>query len=403
MIHLPDNLITRHRYLNAVKPFMRTNLVKVFTGQRRVGKSYLMFQIMNEIIRAGETNIIYINKEDLGFGHINTAKDLHDYVISHKKPQGINYVFIDEIQDIVNFEDALRSLILDKELDIYCSGSNANLMSSDIAGKLSGRYIEIKVYSLSYLEFLKFHQLENTDDSLELYMKYGGMPFLRNLPLKDETVFEYLKNIYNTIVYRDIVNKFAIRNTPFLDNLVLFLASNTGSLFSANKISEYLKSQKINIPPNQVQLYISHLSDAYIILPAKRYNIKGKRLFEIGEKYYFENIGIRNAMWGYRLEDKGRIVENIVFNHLLYNEFTTHIGILDDKEIDFVAQKEGEIQYFQVALRLLEDKTIAREFGNLLAINDNYPKQVITLNRYTGNTVKGVEIIELREFLSNIY
>ncbi len=403
MIHIPDNLITRQRYLNAVKPFMRTNLIKVFTGQRRVGKSYLMFQIMSEIIQAGDSNIIYINKEDLDFGHINTAKDLHDYVISHKKPQGINYVFIDEIQDIVNFEDALRSLILDKELDIYCSGSNANLMSSDIAGKLSGRYIEIKVYSLSYLEFLKFHQLENTDDSLELYMKYGGMPFLRNLPLKDETVFEYLKNIYNTIVYRDIVNKFAIRNTPFLDNLVLFLASNTGSLFSANKISEYLKSQKINIPPNQVQLYISHLSDAYIILPAKRYNIKGKRLFEIGEKYYFENIGIRNAMWGYRLEDKGRIVENIVFNHLLYNEFTTHIGILDDKEIDFVAQKEGEIQYFQVALRLLEEKTIAREFGNLLAINDNYPKQVITFDKYTGNTVKGVEIIELREFLSNVY
>lgn len=362
-----------------------------------------MFQIMNEIIRAGETNIIYINKEDLDFGHINTAKDLHDYVKSHKQHQGINYVFIDEIQDIVNFEDALRSLILDKELDIYCSGSNANLMSSDIAGKLSGRYIEIKVYSLSYLEFLEFHQLENTDDSLELYMKYGGMPFLRNLPLKDETVFEYLKNIYNTIVYRDIVNKFAIRNTPFLDNLVLFLSSNTGSLFSANKISEYLKSQKVNIPPNQVQLYISHLSDAYIILTAKRYNLKGKRLFEIGEKYYFENIGIRNAMWGYRLEDKGKIVENIVFNHLLYNEFVTHIGILDDKEIDFVAQKEGEIQYFQVALRLLEEKTIAREFGNLLAINDNYPKQVITLDKYTGNTVKGVEIIELREFLSNVY
>lgn len=403
MIHIPDNLITRQRYLNAVKPFMRTNLVKVFTGQRRVGKSYLMFQIMNEIIRAGETNIIYINKEDLDFGHINTAKDLHDYVKSHKQHQGINYVFIDEIQDIVNFEDALRSLILDKELDIYCSGSNANLMSSDIAGKLSGRYIEIKVYSLSYLEFLEFHQLENTDDSLELYMKYGGMPFLRNLPLKDETVFEYLKNIYNTIVYRDIVNKFAIRNTPFLDNLVLFLSSNTGSLFSANKISEYLKSQKVNIPPNQVQLYISHLSDAYIILTAKRYNLKGKRLFEIGEKYYFENIGIRNAMWGYRLEDKGKIVENIVFNHLLYNEFVTHIGILDDKEIDFVAQKEGEIQYFQVALRLLEEKTIAREFGNLLAINDNYPKQVITLDKYTGNTVKGVEIIELREFLSNVY
>jgi len=382
---------------------MRTNLIKVFTGQRRVGKSYLMFQIMSEIIQAGDSNIIYINKEDLDFGHINTAKDLHDYVKSHKQHQGINYVFIDEIQDIVNFEDALRSLILDKELDIYCSGSNANLMSSDIAGKLSGRYIEIKVYSLSYLEFLEFHQLENTDDSLELYMKYGGMPFLRNLPLKDETVFEYLKNIYNTIVYRDIVNKFAIRNTPFLDNLVLFLSSNTGSLFSANKISEYLKSQKVNIPPNQVQLYISHLSDAYIILTAKRYNLKGKRLFEIGEKYYFENIGIRNAMWGYRLEDRGKIVENIVFNHLLYNEFVTHIGILDDKEIDFVAQKEGEIRYIQVALRLLEEKTIAREFGNLLAINDNYPKQVITFDKYTGNTVKGVEIIELREFLSNVY
>lgn len=205
------------------------------------------------------------------------------------------------------------------------------------------------------------------------------MPYLIHLELQDELIFEYLKNIYSTIVYRDIINRYSVRNTPFLEKLVLFLASNTGSIFSAKKISDYLKSQMTNIPPNQVQIYLQYLVNAFIISPVKRYNIKGKRIFEIGEKYYFENLGIRNAIWGYRLEDRGKIIENVVHNHLLYLNYTVTVGALKDKEIDFIAERHGEKMYLQVALQLKEEKTIEREFGNLLAIKDNYPKKVITI------------------------
>lgn len=399
---IPKSIIPREHYLNAVEPFIDKGVIKVFTGQRRVGKSYLLYQIIQKVNTFDKSNIIYINKEDLAFSSIKTAEDLNDYILKNKKETYKNYVFIDEIQDIDNFEDALRSLLLDETLDIYCTGSNANLLSGDIAGKLSGRYIEIPVYSLSYNEFLTFHKLDDTNENLEKYLKYGGLPYLIHLELQDELIFEYLKNIYSTIVYRDIINRYNVRNTPFLEKLVLFLASNTGSIFSAKKISDYLKSQMTNIPPNQVQIYLQYLVNAFIISPVKRYNIQGKRIFEIGEKYYFENLGIRNAIWGYRLEDRGKIIENVVHNHLLYLNYSVTVGALKDKEIDFIAEKNGEKMYLQVALQLKEEKTIEREFGNLLAIKDNYPKKVITLDEFTGKSVKGVEVVHLRKFLKPI-
>ncbi|MEX2485034.1 MAG: ATP-binding protein [Brumimicrobium sp.] len=398
---LPKSIIPRTHYINAVEPFIGKAIIKVFTGQRRVGKSYLLYQIIQKVVQYDKSNIIYINKEDLAFSFIKTATDLNDYILENKKENYTNYVFIDEIQDISSFEEALRSLLLDEELDIYCTGSNANLLAGDIAGNLSGRYIEIPVYSLSYNEFLIFHKLNDINENLEKYLKYGGLPYLIHLELEDEIIFDYLKNIYSTIVYRDIINRYSVRNTPFLEKLVLFLASNTGSLFSAKKISDYLKSQQTNVPPNQVQIYLQYLVSAFIISAVKRYNIQGKQIFEIGEKYYFENLGIRNAIWGYRLEDRGKIIENVVYNHLLYLKYTVTIGALKDKEIDFIAEKNGEKIYFQVALQLKEDKTIEREFGNLLAIKDNYPKKVITLDEFTGKSVQGIEVIHLRNFLKS--
>lgn len=377
-------------------------MIKVFTGQRRVGKSYLLFQLI-QLIQQKDTSatIVYINKEDLAFAAIKTAEDLNNYVLERQSKTGKTYVFIDEIQDIENFGAALRSLVLDNNLDLYCTGSNANLLSGDITGHLSGRFIEMNVYSLSYEEFLVFHQLEDSSQSLDKYLKFGGLPYLIHLPLQDEIVFEYLRNIYTTILFRDVVNRFGLRSTVFLEQLVAFLASNTGSIFSAKKISDFLKSQRVNIAPNQVQLYIQHLASAFLIHQTKRYDITGKRLFEVGEKYYFENLGIRNALWGYRLEDRGKILENAVHNHLLVSGYIVEVGILDNNEIDFIAQKQGEKLYIQVALTLNEEKTIEREFGNLQKIKDNYPKMIVTLDEFSGNTHEGIITLDLRRFLTN--
>ncbi|HAH54748.1 MAG TPA: ATPase [Flavobacterium sp.] len=396
---IPNNIIQREHYLDKIIPFVGKNLIKVFTGQRRVGKSYFLFQLIYFLQQKGENSILYINKEDIAFSFIKNATDLHDYIIAKKSKKTKTYVFIDEIQDILNFEDALRSLLLYEDLDLYCTGSNANLLSSDIAGYLSGRYIETIIYSLDYSEFIQFHKLEDSSSTLELFLKYGGLPYLKNLDLTDEIVFEYLKNIYNTIVYRDIINRYKVRNTLFLEQLVLFLSGNTGSIFSSKKISDFLKSQKINIPTSQVQLYISYLVNAFLVHKVARYDIVGKRIFEIGEKYYFENLGIRNSIWGYRVEDKGKILENVIYNHLLYKGYKVNIGVLGANEIDFVCEKNGEKLYIQVALSLFETQTIEREFGNLLKIKDNYNKIVITLDTFNGNTYNGIETMDLKQFL----
>lgn len=397
---LPDNIHSRFHYLEKVRPFIGQNIIKVLTGQRRVGKSYLLFQII-QLIREKDSaaTIVYINKEDLAFSAIQTAKDLSDYVLSRQSKSGRTYVFIDEVQDIENFGDALRSLLLQTDLDLYCTGSNANLLSGDIAGHLSGRYIAIEVFSLAYQEFIAFHGLTDTEESLNKYLKYGGLPYLIHLELKDEIVFEYLKNIYQSIVYRDIINRYAVRNVNFLEQLVLFLAAHTGSIFSAKKISDFLKSQRVNIAPNQVQNYIQHLVNAFLIHKVGRYDLVGKRMFEIGEKYYFENLGIRNGLWGYRLEDRGKIMENLVYNHLIFKGYKVQVGMMGNKEVDFIAEKKGEKIYIQVALSINDPTTLEREFGNLKQIKDNYPKKVITMEPFSGNTMDGIQTQALRSFL----
>ena len=398
---IPNMLIKREQYISRVVPFIGKSIIKAFTGQRRVGKSYLLFQLMQRIQQENpESSIIYINKEDLAFDLIRTSSDLNDYVLSHLVPDNINYVFIDEIQEIANFEKAMRSLLLNDHIDIYITGSNAELLSGELATLLSGRFIEITVYSLSYSEFLLFHKLQISDTSLDTYFKFGGLPYLIHLPItEDEVVFEYLKNIYSTIVFRDVIDRYGIRNIRILEKLVLFLADNTGSLFSAKRISDFLKSQQIKIAPNQIQVYTDYLVNAFLVHRVERYDIIGKRLFEIGEKYYFENLGIRNAIWGYKSQDMGKVLENVVYNQLIFKGWKVTTGSLNAEEIDFVCEKDGEKMYIQVALRLNDESTIAREFGNLLKIKDNYTKMVITLDSFTGNTYKGIEHIHVRDFL----
>ncbi len=398
---IPKVVYQRNTYVNRVIPFIGKQLIKAFTGQRRVGKSYLLFQVMEHIQKVDPTAfILYINKEDLQNDFIKTYLDLEKYVLDNKSKSGKTYVFIDEIQDVFEFERALRSLVLDDQLDLYCTGSNSNLLSGELSTVLSGRFIEITVYSLSFSEFIQFHKIENSEKSVDLYLKYGGLPHIIHLPLEDSVVFEYLKNIFTTIIYRDVVERYSIRNVRFLEQLVLFLASNTGSLFSSKSISDFLKSQQIKMAPNQVQTYIHHLTSAFLLREVPRYDIVGKRIFEIGEKYYFENLGIRNALWGYRLEDKSKILENVVYNHLQFLGYSTKVGVLGSEEIDFVCEKNGERIYIQVAVTLDEQKTIDREFGNLLKIKDNYPKFVITRNGFEGNSYKGIPALSLIDFLN---
>lgn len=403
-MNIPKNIIPRDSYISKIEPFINTSLIKVLTGQRRVGKSYLLFQLMNLISeRENNTNIIYINLEDLAFDHIKAAKDLHEYVIRNLSSIHPNYVFIDEIQDVENFEKALRSLALNDNIDIYITGSNAKMLSGELATTLSGRYIEFTVYSLSYLEFLKFHSLDNSDDSLALFMKYGGLPYITNLPLNDDVIFEYLKNIYSTIIYRDVVSRYNLRNSQFLERLVNFLADNVGSLFSAKKISDFLKSQKVSISSQQIQNYIKYLSSAFIIQPARRYDIVGKRIFEIGDKYFFENIGIRNAIVGYKTNDIAKILENIVYNHLQFCGYSVKVGVLNTQEIDFICERNNEKKYVQVSYLLEKEETIKREFGNLLKIDDNHSKVVVSMDKLAGDGYDGVDHIYIRDFLSTIY
>lgn len=397
---IPNNIQPRDQYMSRIEPFMRKSLIKVLTGQRRVGKSYLLFQLLAKIQREEpEASIIYINREDFDFEFMKTAKELYEYVQSQRKEGVRNYIFIDEIQDIAEFEKALRSLLLDETNDIYITGSNANLLSGELATFLGGRYIEFKVYSLSYPEFLQFHVLEDSIDSYDKYSRYGGLPYLINLELNDEMVNEYLKSIYSTIVFRDVVARYNLRNTAFLEKLIQFLSENIGNLFSAKNISDYLKSQHATISVNQIQSYVSHLANAFLIHRVERFDLVGKRIFEIGEKYYFENMGIRNIVIGYRVTDRGKMLENLVYNHLLFKGYRVNVGINGVQEIDFVCTKNSEKLYIQVALRLDSEKTMEREFGNLLKIGDNYPKIVITEDEFSGNTYEGIGHYTIRRFL----
>ncbi|CAN5337811.1 ATP-binding protein [soil metagenome] len=394
--------IKRIGYLEKITPFIDKNLIKVLVGQRRVGKSYLLMQIKDVILaKRPNANFIYINKEQYEFDDIRSYKELIKFVESKKKKNKYNYLFIDEIQDIDEFERALRHFALDNKMDIYCTGSNANLLSGELATFLSGRYVEFKVFGLAYLEFLNFHELKNNSESLKKYILWGGLPFIKNLQKRDEVIAEYLKNIYSTIIYKDIISRFQIRNTNFLENLVRFLANNVGSIISAKKISDYLKSQKINMSPQIVLNYLDHLMQAFLIFNVKRMDVGGKKIFEINEKFYFEDWGIMNSIIGFANIDIGKIIENIVFIHLKINGFEVTVGKSGEKEIDFVCIKNGKKIYIQACYLISDEKVKKREFGNLLEIKDNYTKMVVSMDEYAPTNVKGILHIPLREFLSN--
>lgn len=400
------DIIVRKEYLSHIVSHLNRGMMIFLIGQRRVGKSFMLLQLRDWLIEnhTGST-VVYISKELLEFNHIGNARELYDYVSPKFSAEGENYLLIDEVQDIEGYEDALRSLHAEDRCQIVATGSNAYIFSSELSTRLGGRYIEIPIYGLSYLEFLVFHGLGDTDESLNDYLRVGGLPGLRLYDIKDEIlVRDYLQGVYNTIMMRDVVAREKIRNIPFIENLSRFIADNIGKLLSNSSIVKFMKSQGEKISEALTSAYIDHLCKALIIKPVARYDIHGKKLFELISKYYFADHGIRNFLCGFNLRGSiEKIMENVVYLHLLELGYAVSVGILRAGEIDFVATRGSRTLYVQVAYLLASEETIDREFGNLARINDNYPKYVVSMDPVSGNLPEypGIRHVHLREFLKS--
>ena len=398
------DIIVRQTYLSHIISHLNRGMMIILVGQRRVGKSFMLRQVHNWLVdnRQGAV-VIYINKELLKYSHLTNAVELYDFVSPMFEEGSDNYLMIDEVQDIEGYENALRSLHAEGRCQIIATGSNAYIFSSELSTRLAGRYVEIPVYGLSYREFVEFHGLPDTDGSLVEYLKVGGLPGLRLYDIKDEmSVRDYIQGVYNTIMMRDVITREKIRNVKFVENLSRFIADNIGKLISTNSIVKFMKSQGENISETTTSSYIGYLCKARIINPVVRYDIHGKRLFELICKYYFADHGLRNFLCGFNLQNSiEKIMENVVYSHLLIQGYKVNVGILRVGEIDFVATRGGNTLYVQVAYLLASEETVKREFGNLAGIKDNYPKYVVTMDPISGEMAEypGIRHLRLRDFL----
>lgn len=394
--------IRRQSYIDKIEKYLGKETIIVLVGQRRVGKSCILKMIRDDKKSDSGNNVIYIDKEKWQYDAIQTYKDLNEYIERYWVNDKHNYILIDEVQDIEEFERSVRSFRTEPNTDIIITGSNARMLSNELSTLIGGRYKEIYIQSLSYNEFLEFHSLSDNDESLSLYIQYGGMPGLAKIGLEEDDAREYQIDIYHTVLLKDVIMRNRIRNVPFLEHLVRFLADNIGKLISANSIAKYMKSQGESITSSVVINYISFLCEAYILHKVNRYDIHGKRIFENNDKFYFEDNGVRNAIAGGTREgDIEKVIENIIYQHLVRLGFQVYVGQLQAGEIDFVCTKpEGQRVYVQASYIIAEQATREREFGNLRSIKDNYPKYVISMTPLlTKNDDDGITHIHLRKFL----
>ncbi|MDO5316380.1 MAG: ATP-binding protein [bacterium] len=390
----------RNSYIKQVERLMGKGEAIVLTGHRRAGKSCILASLAERWKNLG--NIIFIDMEDPDHADLETYKELHDYVKSHFVEESKNFLLIDEVQEISQFEKALRYWIRQDNMTVVVTGSNAAMLSSEVATAFAGRYFDVHINSLNYEEFLRFYALQDSDDSLTAYLRWGGLPFLAQIPMADTKVrTDYLGSIYDTIFVKDVITRRKVRNVTMMDNLARFVADNTGKIFSANSIAKYLKGKEKAVSANTVGEYMEAWCESYMIDKVKRYDIKGKLVFEQQEKYYFEDLGIRN----YLCKDKRNIdieksLENIVYLKLKNRGFDVYVGQINGKEIDFVARRGTEMLYVQVAMTITNEATYQREFGNLKLIRDNYPKYLVTLDPIAALVNdSGIIACTMRDFL----
>lgn len=396
--------ITRKLYADKVDAWIGKGQIIVLIGQRRVGKSYILKDFMERHKEDSLSNFIYINKERKAFDSLRNHEQLNAYIDEKWQENAHNYILIDEVQEIEGWEKSVRSYRLEDNTDIIITGSNSKMLSSELSTLIGGRYQEIYVQSLSYQEFIQFHGLTESDDTLWQYLNYGGLPGLIQVGLDDEElVWDYIKGVYHTVMLKDIVERNSIRNVAFLNTLLRYFADTIGKLSSLNNISKFMKSQGQDVAVKSIASYLNYFKDAYLLSSVERYDIHGKKLLESNEKLYFGDIGLRNLIAGGEREgDMEKVLENVVYQQLLRMGYTVSVGQLRAGEVDFVCTKSNERVYVQVAYLIASPETEEREFGCLDNIKDNYPKYVISMTPLVRRSDRqGVTHIGLREFLKN--
>lgn len=392
----------RNIYLNKIISFKDTEFIKVITGLRRSGKSSLMLMYIDYLIenKVNKENIIYINFESGINDFIKTYNDLYNE-IKDKIKNGRYYVFLDEVQNIDLWQKAVNAINIDFDVDVYITGSNAYLLSSELSTLIAGRYVEIKMYPLCFKEYIEFLDFETNEVAFESYLKYGGMPAISKISDNEDIIVTYLNDIYNSIVKKDIIERNKIKDVLLLEKIIKFIFSNIGSKISTSKISGYLNSNKIvgKCNPETIESYLSILENSFIIYRSNRFDVKSKEVLKTLSKYYVTDIGIKNALLGFRNIDEGHVLENIVYFELLVRGYKVSIGKINDLEVDFIAENINELKYIQVTQSLTDPEVFNRELKSLEIINDNYEKIIITKDKTINKTIKGVKIINIIDFL----
>lgn len=394
-------MVKRHQYLEKLKKLKDMQIIKVVTGFRRCGKSTLLLQFQEYLKECGvdDSQIISINFEKLEFEHLLNYKELYSYITERLHPEKMTYIFLDEIQLVEGYQKAVDSLFVRDNVDIYITGSNAQMLSGELATLLSGRFIEIEMLPLSFAEF---YELVGGDrrDAWKRYFTNGGLPYTAYIN-DEEILHDYLLGIYNTVLLKDVVERKKVQDVALLKSVIKFLFDNIGNIVSSKKISDSLVSYGRKTTSVTVENYIESLSEAYVVYEANRYDIKGKQHLKSLEKYYVVDVGLRKLLLGSKNTDIGHTLENIVYLELIRRGFAVSIGKIDDLEIDFIAEKDGNKEYYQVSASVLDPATFEREITPLRKVSDNYPKYIITMDEFSSNN-EGIRQVNVIDFLLGV-
>lgn len=398
-------MIKRELYMSRIRPFIGGELIKVVTGIRRSGKSVMLELVKQELLESGvgAEHFISINFEDMRNAHLCNAQSLHEEVLRLSSTiQGKAFLFFDEIQEVANWEKCINSLRVALDCDIYITGSNAKLLSGELATYLGGRYVEFVIYPFSFSEFLALYlpifPQSSIQQCFQKYLVTGGMPYLSNLQYADEPSHQYLTDLFNSVMLKDIVKRNKVRDVDLLERILAFVTANVGTTFSATSLSKFLKSEHRTVAPETILNYIKYCCDAYLFYQVKRQDLQGKQLLATNEKYYIADHGIREAVFGGNMRDINLILENIVFMELLRRGYSVTVGKTGKKEVDFVCDKRGERIYIQVAYLLASEETIHREFDVYDSLRDHYPKYVVSLDEFDMSR-NGIRHRNIRDFL----